>query len=68
MSTFSKYSPAALVLSNCAIFISNLRSSVCSAVHVDAFCDKNNEPAYGCPEIVSPVIKSGSPILDMKHS
>ena len=34
-------------VSNLQVLILIFISSVCSAVHVEAFCDKNSEPAYG---------------------
>ena len=38
-------------------------SCISAVVHVDAFCDLNKTPAYGCLDILSPV-KSSLPISD----
>ena len=32
----------------------NIKSSYWDGVHVDAFCDLNSTPIYGCSEIFSP--------------
>ena len=58
-SAFSNCNAGTWVTSNFACLNINLRSSVCSAVHVQLYWDLNNEPPYGCPEIVSLVIRSG---------
>ena len=44
----------------------NFKSSYWSAVHVDAFCDLNRTPAYGCAEIVLLPLTSTSPILEIQ--
>ena len=53
------------LVSNTALLRTNFRSSHWLGSHVDAFCDLNNDPKYGCCDINSSVNKSDSPILDM---
>ena len=59
-------SESAFVL-NDALFNVNLRSLFCSGVHVEAFCDVNNTPLYGCFETLSLAFcKSNPPIVEIK--
>ena len=53
------------LVSNTALLIINLRSSHWLGSQVEAFCDLNKDPKYGCCDINSSVNKSDSPILDM---
>ena len=41
---------------NVALNIVNIKSLVCSGVHVDPFCDKNNDPSVGCLAILCDVV------------
>src|SRR5210317_1418203 len=55
-----------VLLSNTARYKLNFKSSYWSAVHVDAFCDLNKTPAYGCSEIVLVPVMSISPIREIQ--